>query len=224
MSIEKHTVSRDEAVYEAWPDVAQTETGRLVCVFAECTHHEDRTGARLVIRTSDDRGRSWSEKRYLTEKGTRTEYFNCPRISRLRDGRLAIVCDRIHGGFDTAEKAEIYVWYGDGESWDAPIIYPFRGIVPDKLLQLESGRLILSSHRGNPATGQPEQHLWYSDDGGKTWSEEVTVAADPRYALREGNILDCGGNTLVAFLRENSRLGYDILKTISHDGVKPGLR
>lgn len=217
MPMEKHIVSKDPGVYEAWPDVVQTENGRLVCVFAECTHHEDRSGARLAICTSDDRGRTWSTKRYLTEKGTKTDYFNCPRISALRDGRLAIVCDRIHGGFDAADKAELYLWYGDGEHWDAPKVYPFRGIVPDKLLQLESGRLILSNHRGNPATGQPEQHLWYSDDGGVTWSREITVAADPKYALCEANILDCGGGVLVAFLRENSRLGYDIFKTISYN-------
>lgn len=220
VAIRKHVVSRDESIYEAWPDVVQTISGRLVCVFAECTHHENRADARLTLRVSDDRGRTWSEKRYLTEKGTQTEYFNCPRISRLRDGRLAIVCDRIHGGFDAAEKAEIYLWYGDceGECWEKPKIYPFRGIVPDKLLQLENGRLILSNHRGNPKTSKPEQHLWYSDDGGDSWSEEVTVAADSRYELCEVSILDCGGNTLVAFLRENSRQGFDVLKTISRDG------
>lgn len=220
MSIEKHIVSKDESVYEAWPDVVQTQSGKLVCVFAECTAHTDRSGTRLAICRSDDRGRSWSQKEYLTEKGIHENYFNCPRITRLRDGRLAITCDRVSGRFDSADNAEIYIWYGDSEGlhWESPQVLPFRGIVPDKLLQLESGRLILSNHRGNPATGKPEQHLWYSDDGGTSWSSEVTVAADPRYALCEVSILDCGGNTLVAFLRENSCLGYDILKTISHDG------
>ena len=220
MAIEKYVVSKDDGIYEAWPDLVQTDSGKLICVFAECTHHIDRNEARLVLRESRDRGRTWSPKRYLTDKGTRDNYFNCPRITKLRDGRLAITCDRVHGGFDSADKAELYLWYGDGEgeSWQAPLVYPFRGIVPDKLVQLESGRLILSNHRTVPETGKPAQHLWYSDDGGQSWSQEVTVASDARYELCEGCILDCGGNTLVAFLRENSKLGYDILKTISHDG------
>ena len=217
--MERFTVSRDETVYEAWPDLVQTVSGRLICVFAECTGHENRNGARLVICESTDRGRTWSPKRYLTEKGMHNDYFNCPRISRLRDGRLAIICDRIRDGFDSADRTLIYVWYGDeeGQLWQDPRIYPFHGIVPDKLLQLESGRLIISNHRGDPATGKPAQHLWYSDDGGESWSEEITVASDPRYALCEVSILDCGGGELVGFLRENSFKGYDLMKVISRD-------
>lgn len=38
----KHTISRDDTIYEAWPDVTLTPDGRLICVFSECTHHGDR--------------------------------------------------------------------------------------------------------------------------------------------------------------------------------------
>ena len=122
MPMEKHIVSKDPGVYEAWPDVVQTESGRLVCVFAECTHHEDRSGARLAICTSDDRGRTWSTKRYLTEKGTKTDYFNCPRISALRDGRLAIVCDRIHGGFALFSPDVGFIEKGGGGHGGHPLV------------------------------------------------------------------------------------------------------
>ena len=47
--IEKFAVSRDDSIYEAFPDVALTPSGRLVCVFAECTHHRDR-GFNQVLR------------------------------------------------------------------------------------------------------------------------------------------------------------------------------
>ena len=33
MPMEKHIVSKDPGVYEAWPDVVQTEGGKLICVF-----------------------------------------------------------------------------------------------------------------------------------------------------------------------------------------------
>jgi sialidase-1 len=46
----------------------------------------------------------------------------------------------------------------------------------------------------------------------------VTLAADPKYNLCEVSVLECEDGTLVAFLRENSRKGYDILKTLSRDG------
>ena len=30
MSIEKFTVSRDDSIYEAWPDLVLTESGKLI--------------------------------------------------------------------------------------------------------------------------------------------------------------------------------------------------
>ncbi|MBQ35844.1 MAG: hypothetical protein QGI32_06950 [Candidatus Latescibacteria bacterium] len=53
--MERFTVSRDDDIYEAFPDVALTPSGRLVCVFAECTHHRDRSYTRAMVTTSDDR-------------------------------------------------------------------------------------------------------------------------------------------------------------------------
>jgi len=218
MAIQKFIVSKDETIYEAWPDLVQTDSGKLICVFSECNHHCDRENARIMITESLDRGRTWSAKRSLTEKGKRDDYFNCARISKLRDGRLAIICDKL-SGFDKENTAVTYVWYGDkeGNNWGEPVVLPFNGIVPDKLLQLKNGRLIISNHSRNTKNNKLEQHLWYSNDEGKTWSDRITVAADDRYNLCEASILECDNNTLVAFLRENSFKGYDLLKVISYD-------
>lgn len=218
MSIQRFIVSKDDSIYEAWPDLVQTNSGKLICVFSECEHHINRENARIMITESTDRGRTWSEKKPLTEKGQKNDYFNCARISKLRDERLAIICDKLVG-FDEENTAETYVWYGDSEglNWSEPFIYPFHGIVPDKLLQLKNGRLIIANHGRNNENNKLEQYLWYSDDGGKIWSDRVTIASDDRYNLCEVSILECDNNTLVAFMRENSRKGYDLLKCISHD-------
>lgn len=217
MAIIKHIVSKDDSIYEAWPDVIQTESGKLICVFSECAHHLDREDARIVLCESTDRGRTWSPKKPLTEKGKKDCYFNCARISKLNDGTLAIICDKVSG--DETSSAEIYVWYGDkeGEKWGDPVRLPFCGIVPDKLLQLKCGRLIISAHFKNHSVGKLEQYLWYSDDNGQTWSDRVTVAAHPDYSLCEISILECKDGTLIGFLRENSFRGYDLLKVISYD-------
>ena len=45
----------------------------------------------------------------------------------------------------------------------------------------------------------------------------MLIAHDRRYQLCEVSILPCGGGKLVAFMRENSGLGYDCIKCISHD-------
>ena len=95
---------------------------------------------------------------------------------------------------------------------------PLCGIVPDKLFQLQSGRLLISAHFKNRDTGKLKQHLWYSDDNGDNWSERAIVASDNRYNLCEGPILECRDGTQVAFLRENSGPGLDCFKAFSRNG------
>ena len=83
--MQKFTVSRDDTIYEAFPDVTLTPSGTLVCVFAECTHHGDRSYTRVMLATSTDRGRTWSPKRPLTEATQGHPFYNCPRITQLRE-------------------------------------------------------------------------------------------------------------------------------------------
>ena len=216
MAIRKFLVNRDDAHYEAWPDVVLTDGGKMICVFTECQHHGCRDYSRIVLVESADRGRTWSAKRPLTEVCMKDYYFNNARISKV-GGRLAIVSDRIRKNED--EYSEIWMWFGDGEGkeFGEPEIHDFRGIVPDKLRVLSSGRLILAAHFKNKETDKLEQYLWFSDDG-KNWSDRITVAADPRYNLCEACVLECRDGTLVAFMRENSFRGYDGFKAISKDG------
>ena len=222
MAIQKFTVSRDENICHAWPDIVLTRSGKLICVFSECVGHLDRSLERLMICESTDRGRSWTQKKPLTEKGEKTNFFNCPRISRLDDDSLVIICDKVQGilGRPETQTNEQYVWFGDaeGESWSEPVVLPFKGIVPDKFKRISNHRIIVSAHTKNEHSGKLEQYLWYSDDNGKSWSDRVTVASDPNYNLCEASIIEVSENTLVALLRENSYCGYDIKKTISFDG------
>ncbi len=99
--IQKFTISKDDSIYEAFPDVTLTQSGRLVCVFSECTHHSNRDYTRIMRTTSEDHGRTWSEKQPLSEalRGNPKvdPYWNCARISTLSDGRLVAVADRIAG-------------------------------------------------------------------------------------------------------------------------------
>ncbi|MBQ0125865.1 MAG: exo-alpha-sialidase, partial [Clostridiales bacterium] len=219
MSIEKFTVSRDDEFHEGWPDVALTESGKLVCVFTECVAHGNRDMSRLMLTESSDRGRTWTKKRPLTERGTKEEYFNCARISTIPDGRLVIICDKSYGSESPENKTEVYLWFSDdeGKTWSEPFLVPGHGYVPDKYRVLSSGRHIISIHDFGKS-GKREQYLWYSDDGGKSWSEQITAASDERYDLCEGCILETKSGALVCFLRENSGRGIDCLKTISYDG------
>jgi photosystem II stability/assembly factor-like uncharacterized protein len=142
MTIQRFTVSRDDNIYEAWPDVVLTRGGKLICVFSECNHHGDRSYTRIVFTESTDRGRTWSPKKPLSEGTKGYPYWNCARISKLNDDRLVVVCDKIYG---KGESGGInYLWFADaeGENWDGPFETPVKGIVPDKLRELSTGRWI----------------------------------------------------------------------------------
>ena len=224
--MQKFIVSRDDSIYEAWPDVVLCNSGRMICVFSECDHHGNRNNARIAYVTSDNRGRTWSAKRYLTEKAVRVPknmgpYYNCARISKLSDGRIAVVCDLIKGAHENAvENTENHLWFSsdEGRTWDGPIMTPVHGIVPERLYELKSGRWLLAAHHMHPETGKLTEYLWYSDDKGKTWSERICLAMDARYDLCEVGLVEVEPNVVVGFLRENSGRGWDCFKAISRDG------
>ena len=224
--IERFTVSRDDAIYQAWPDVARIADGRLVCVFAECTHHGNRDYTRIDCCHSDDDGRTWSAKRAVTAP-TRGDpetvpYWNCPRITALADGHLIVVVDRtIRDGGATAENWLIES--GDrGATWSAPRMIPVTGIVPDRLVVLRhgarAGRWLVTAHQRAEAPWLSHQRLWWSDDGGATWSGPSVIARDERLWLCEGSVVELPGGELVCLLRENSFLGLDAFKSVSRDG------
>lgn len=217
MRLNEYVVSRDDTIYHAWPDLVLTKGGKLICIFTECKNHLDRSLSRLMICESTDRGRTWSEKKPFTGYTENNSYYNNARITKLTDGSLVVLCDLIEGWEDKA--GTVYMWKGDseGENWIGPIETPGRGIVPDKLKELQSGRWLLACHHSNPVTEKLEEYLWYSDDRGETWSDRVLLASDIRYNLCEASILETKQGILVAFLRENSFKGMEGFKAISRD-------
>lgn len=219
--IEAFAVSRDDTIYEAFPDVALTPAGELVCVFAECTHHADRSYTRIMMATSVDRGRTWSPKSPVTEAANGPVFYNCPRIAVLSDGRLVVVVDKVLTKARSKEPenchVELFFSADEGVTWSEPLATPARGIVPDRLIELESGRWLLAAHYDDVGFGNLVQRLWYSDDQGRHWHGPVIVGKQKGLNLCEVSILPVDDGTLVAFHRENSGLGWDCYKTISHD-------
>lgn len=219
MAIRKFTVARDDTRYQAWPDVAMTKSGRLVCVFTECDHHGDRTNSRIMMTFSDDRGRTWSEKTAVSEMSQKDYFFNCARISRIPDGTMLINADRSNEQDDNKAAVQ-YLWHCDenGENRQAPVIVDIDCIVPDRPLFTKDGAVLYFGHKKNVATGRLEQYCWRSDDGGKTWGDRITVAADPGLNLCEGSTIEMPTGELICFMRENSAKGLDCKKAISRDG------
>lgn len=221
MEFRHFTVNREPGVYQGWPDLVRTASGKLLCVFTECPHHKDRSWTRLMLVESDDDGRTWVGKREIASGRVATDgyYWNCARLALLPDGTVAMTVDRCWGLFskETEIRCEVCLFSSadEGRTWSAPQLLPARGIVPDRLILLDDGRRLIAAHR--EVDGKLAVFLHYSDDGGRTWSSEITLAKDPRFNLCEAAMLPLGGGTVVCFLRENSMAGYDCKKVISRD-------
>lgn len=217
MTIQRFSIANNNDIYEAFPDLAVTKGNNLITVFLECKHHSDRSYTRVMISKSFDRGRTWSEKKAFTDASyTKADSWNCPRISRLKDDRLAVVADKPL--FDEDSTGINYLWIGDseGEVWSEPLRLPADGIVPDKLLETANGRWIITTHnKGKNGFMVPK--MWYSDDKGETWSDEIVIASEMNLNLCEASIIEVKENILVCFLRENSGRGDDCYKCISSD-------
>lgn len=231
--IERFIVSRDDSIYEAWPDVTLTGSGRLVCAFSECTHHGNRAYTRIALCSSDDRGRTWSPKRPLCEPLHRADpeedpWWNCPRVSTLSDGRLVAVVDRVRARGKIREEGINLLWFSsdEGETWDGPHDTPITGIVPDQLIELKrgphAGRWLISTAHIRIQPGTDAQRFsvwaWFSDDQGGSWSGPQVIADAPDLMLCEGSIVELPGAELVCFMRENSQRGLDVFKCVSRDG------
>jgi sialidase-1 len=63
----KYVIARDDSVYECFPDVVLLKSGRLVLVYRESDSHSASDFTRVVYRTSDNRGMTWSEKHVLSD-------------------------------------------------------------------------------------------------------------------------------------------------------------
>lgn len=132
--------------------------------------------------------------------------WNCPRISTLPDGRLVIICDYE----DRSEERAVWAWWSDnqGKSWSEPVQMLAKGLCPDRIIALSSGRLLLTV-----ACEGVGQTLFFSDDGGVSWQELSIVHPE----AGEGSLVALDETTLVCYLREGE---FFSPKTISTDAGK----
>ena len=227
MAVEKFTISRDDSVYEAFPDLCLTDSGRVLLVYRESNGHVASEFCRLVVRSSDDAGRTWSERRVVREEdrssGVLTAW-NCPKIQQLQDGRVVLTCDKVDfppgewgHGMGSPHNA---LWFSEdeGRTWSEPVHTPVGGITPDKITELPDGRWLLPTSVRHEETGQVLQQITSSPDGGQSWGAPVVICEDRRYEMCEASVVTCPGGELVVYLRENSGQRRPLQKMISTDG------
>ncbi len=225
MPVRKISVARNDEVYECFPDLVRTNSGKLIVFYRESDSHGAQDYSHLIMRHSLDEGASWSERFVLIESyqedGVLFKY-NCPRISQLRDGRLLALCDGYPvppGEHFDRSTSHSFFWYSedDGVTWSAPVKTAITGIVPDKLLETKAGTWLVAAHIGEPGEQYLHQRVFRSTDHGESWEGPITVCRQEGLNPCEASIIQLPDDTLVCYMRENSMKGWPGPKAFSRD-------
>ena len=192
------TIAQTETDYISFPDVQVTHGGRLVCVYRVADKHV-ATRSRLEIKTSDDRGRTWSKPYVLADRG------HCPRLIVLENGDVFLISD------GTPLGTAVYRSKDEGRTWSKPTPAGLKHAIPDRPIPIGKSSLLTTGHRHvgsakSPLLGQAptEQVLYRSNDMGVTWREWAMLVCNPNLVLCEASAFKMPDDTLRAYLRENS--------------------
>lgn len=185
--------------------ICDRKTGTLISVFSGDTgffySNKDKRSAFYVSRSFDN-GQTWETPRDVAEMLYKDEWQGsfCASGSMLQtaDGRIMFAtCTRTNPKMEFVDIYNFVCSSDDcGETWS--VLNPQGKIPTDgmgnetKLMELADGRLLMSMR--NPGN----RRFSYSEDGGKTWSEE-TIVSD----LIEP---DCNGDIMAVAMPDGQRL------------------
>jgi len=226
MGIRKVTVSRNDDVYECFPDLVRTSDGKLLCVYRQSDSHGAHSFSHIVLRESGDEGGTWAPRKVLIESyrdALKDELlkWNNPRITQLSNGHLLILCDGYYEppGERECEKSHVYFWWSSdrGESWSGPHDTPIHGICPNKLFETQSGTWLVGSCLRSVKYGTWKVTLYRSEDRGGTWEGPITICEDEALNPDEPSIVQLPDRELVCYMRESSGKGLRGLKSFSCD-------
>jgi hypothetical protein len=224
MPVRKIVISNTDGVYECFPCLTLTQSGKLITVYRESDSHTASQYSHLVMRHSTDQGETWSERQVLIESRQRDgvlHKWNCPRIGQLDDGRLWVLCDgyNVPPGEGRTVDSRIHFWWceDDGATWSEPRETPIFGIVPDKLLVTREGTWLVAAQIGETRHTFLVQFVFRSDDEGASW-QPIVVCDQEGLNPCEASIVQLPDDgTLVCYMRENSGRGWPGPKCLSHD-------
>ena len=230
-----HTRSVVDKVFEVWrspgrftknPDMIELPSGRLMLIYSDTDSHWSQKNQVLTLLASDDKGKTWFKHREVAshdmQKGE--ERLVTPRLSRLNDGRLVVLVDQDDSGhFHEDQEPGILAWWSedDGDTWSEAQDTGIVGFEPDRVMDMPDGRLGVASQIMRGETQEFADVLSFSDDGGKTWYEQATIAHNGYHRFCEGAIviLD-GGKELACVMRENHSAGIPSFVAFSKDAGK----
>jgi hypothetical protein len=197
-------------------DIVELKDGRLCLIYTRFTGGSgDHAAADLAMRTSSDRGKTWSDDAIVIP---RTGGMNVMSVSLLRLAGGEIALFYLLKTSEEDCRPQMCLSTDEGKTWSPPACcitdeVGYYVLNNDRAVQLGSGRLILpvAWHQG---PGQPRDSAgvilcYLSDDAGKTWhrSKEPFKGFAPdgrRITLQEPGVVELKDGRLMMFIRTDA--------------------
>jgi len=201
-------------------DIIELRDGRLCLIYTRFTGGSgDDAAADLVMRTSDDDGKSWSDDRIVVQRSGGLNVMSVSLL-RLASGEIALFYLRKTSEEDC--RPLMCISTDETETWSQPTVcitdkVGYYVLNNDRAVQLRAGRLVLpvAWHQGpGEAWDMAGVIMCYlSDDNGSTWrrSKGSFKGYGPhgeRVTLQEPGVVELKDGRLMMFIRTNAGSQY----------------
>lgn len=209
--------------------IVELAGGRLLLVWQEYTRSEkgggDDAPNHLAAASSDDWGRTWSDRRVIVETDPGDVNVYSPSLLRLATGEILFFFFRYHvlqAGQPPSMSGFFRTSIDEGVTFSEPSpVWTRRpyGHASQVASQLSSSRIILPLGRQTGRIWSPDDHevagCLYSDDRGRTWTPSRNWVDLPLRGAMETHIAEASSGKLVMVVR--TQLGA-VFKSESADG------
>jgi hypothetical protein len=219
IQIEKKAfIARHGDTQYRFPRMQCDDDGKLFLFYRVGLTHMKDTGG-IAMRTSTDRGESWSDGTLIHVD---PEGFSANNVVECfgRDGSISLFISRYD--FAHSLRRHMYIRRSDdgGESWSSAAVFDSNteraSYYMTDVIRISDGLLGSDSTFALPGVQPCHNILWHSADDGRTWDERSVLLSPDDNLGDEVALLETEPGKILLILRHRPRT--DTLAFVSDDG------